>query len=288
MKTILITGARGFIGSRLSEKLKSNDYSIIELSSKNGLVEDYDTFERFHGREIHHVFHLAGKTYVPDSWKNPTDFIKTNVHGTQNVLEFCRKHSLPLTYVSAYVYGTPAKLPIKENDPVQPNNPYALSKHMGETLCEFYSTHFGLNITIARPFNIYGKDQRKPFLIPEILDQVMSNRDIKVKDLTPKRDYLYLDDLIDGLILTMTKSSGFQLYNFGSGYSLSVKDIIDTIQLAANSSLRVESENLPRTNEIYDVYADISKAQTELGWTPKMSFKDGIGKIFENGEERND
>lgn len=280
MKSILVTGSGGFIGRRLVRSLRDAGYSVLDLSRADGDIADPATLERFYEAPVGFVFHLAGRTSVPDAWREPADFQRVNVTGTVNVLELCRKRKIPLTYVSAYLYGIPASLPIKETDRIEPNNPYALSKFLAESVCTFYATHFDVPVTIIRPFNIYGIGQKAHFLIPEIVSQVTAGQPIHVKDLTPRRDYLYLDDLIDGLLRTKEITSGCRVYNLGYGSSLSVKEIIEVIQSVAGTSLKIICENVTRKNEIQDVYADITKARQELAWQPKYSLAEGILEIL--------
>ena len=282
MKTILVTGASGFIGSALVNQLKLSGFNILEFNSSMGDIVEFDFSTEYKDKKIQHIFHLASKTFVPDSWENPIDFYKTAVIGTGNILELCREQNIPLTFVSAYLYGLPEKLPICENDKIKSNNPYAHSKYLAEELCKFYAEYYSVKITIARPFNIYGKKQKDIFLIPYIIDQVLNNDDINVKDLNPKRDYIYLDDLIDGLIKTLDKTNNFSIYNFGSGTELSVSEIIKVVQNVAGMNKKVISEKNERKNEIMNVIADISKAENDLDWKPKFKFEDGIREIIKD------
>ena len=285
MKSVLVTGAGGFIGRRLARALRGTGHQVLELGSRDGDISDPATLKRFDGASVDFVFHLAGRTYVPDAWREPADFQRVNVTGTVNTLELCRKRNIPLTYVSAYLYGIPASLPVKETDKIEPNNPYALSKFLAESLCNFYATHFNVATTVIRPFNIYGIGQKTHFLIPEIIAQIKAGKSIHAKDLTPRRDYLYLDDLVDGLLLTMVSKTGYRVYNIGYGNSLSVKEIIDIIQSVAGTSLEVIGESIPRRNEIQDVYADISKIRQELAWQPRYSFAEGVRKMLNSEGE---
>jgi len=280
MKTILVTGASGFIGSALVNKLKLIGFNVLEFNYSTGDIVECDCLTKYKDIQINHIFHLASKTFVPDSWENPMDFYKTSVIGTGNILELCRAKNIPLTFVSAYLYGLPEKLPISENDKIKSNNPYAHSKYLAEELCKFYAEYYGVKITIARPFNIYGKNQKDIFLIPYIIDQVLNNDDIKVKDLNPKRDYIYLEDLVDGLVKTLDDPNKFSIYNFGSGTELSVSEIIEIVQNIANTDKKVISEKNERKNEIMNVVADISKAKNDLNWKPKFKFEDGIREII--------
>lgn len=282
MKTILVTGASGFIGSALVNQLKSIGFNVLEFSCSMGNISKYDFLKAYKNKDIKHIFHLAAKTFIPDSWENPIDFYKTSVIGTGNVLELCRDENIALTFISAYLYGLPEKLPISEDDKVKSNNPYAHSKYLAEELCKFYSEYYGVRVTIVRPFNIYGKKQKDLFLIPHIIKQVLNDDTIKVKDLNPKRDYIYLEDLIDGLVKTLYCNKQFSIYNFGSGTELSVNEIIKIVQEVASTNKEIISQNHERRNEIMNVVADISKAKNDLNWTPKYSFEDGIREILED------
>ena len=280
MKNILVTGAGGFIGRELVRVLKNAGHKVLELTSADVDIANPASLEKFNQTKLEHIFHLAGRTFVPDSWNEPADFQRVNVNGTINILELCRKQKIPLTYVSAYLYGIPGSLPIKETDKIVSNNPYALSKFLAESMCQFYAEHFEVPVTIVRPFNIYGVGQKSHFLIPEIIAQIQANKPILLKDLAPRRDYLYLDDFVDGLVRTISLSHGSHLYNIGYGSSLSVAEIVDAIQSVAGTSLPVVSENKSRKNEISDLYADISRIENDLGWRPKHTFEEGIKKMI--------
>lgn len=285
MKTILVTGANGFIGVALVNALKGKGFNVLTFDSFDGDISEIELIKKYENENIEHIFHLAAKTFVPDSWDNPLSFYKTSVLGTNNILELCRKKNASLTFVSAYLYGKPEKLPISEFDEIQSNNPYAHSKYLAEELCKFYSEFYAVKVTIARPFNIYGKNQKDHFLIPYIIKQVLNNEVIQVKDLNPKRDYIYLEDLVDGLVKTMENNKQFSIYNFGSGTSLSVSEIIETIQKIAGTNKKVISEYQERQNEIMNVVADIQNAKKDLDWKPIVSFEDGIREVIKIGLE---
>lgn len=281
MSKILVTGASGFIGRALSFRLKANGHDVLAVDSAVGDIASKGTMLQFAQQDITHFFHLAGKTFVPDSWADPLEFFQTNVQGTVNALEFCRKKHIPITYVSAYVYGHPDSLPIGESNAIRPSNPYALTKRLAEEACEFYAKTYDLPVTSIRPFNVYGIGQAERFLIPTIICQVMgAGREIIVKDLAPKRDYIYLEDLVTALIATLHKTSGYSIYNIGSGVSLSVKEVIGIIQDVASTNKKIICDQVIRANELMDVVADISKAEEELAWHPEHSFRLGIEKII--------
>jgi len=280
MKTILVTGASGFIGVELVKKLKSLGFNVIKFVSQMGDISEYNFLNKYKKTSIDHIFHLASRTFVPDSWEKPMDFYKTSVLGTGNILELCRNKNISLTFVSAYLYGIPEKLPISEEDKIRANNPYAHSKYLAEKICEFYSNYYDVKITIARPFNVYGKNQKGIFLIPYIIDQVLHSDTIKVKDLKPKRDYIHISDLTDGLIKTLNSDKQFAVYNFGSGEVTSVEEIINIVQNISNTNKKIISEHQERKHEIMEVMADISKAKINLNWAPTYNIGDGIREIL--------
>ena len=273
----LITGSNGFIGKQLREGLTGLGYSISEFNTADGDISKTEL--NFQG--INHVFHLAGKSFVPDSWKEPKAFYDINVTGTLNVLEFCRKTGASLTFMSSYIYGIPQRQPIDESHPAKPANPYGHSKLLAEELCLFYQENFKVKTTVIRPFNIYGANQDKHFLIPHIISQLFdkSSSEIEVLDLAPKRDYLFLDDLIKAIIVLFQKEKT-GIYNIGAGYSISVEEILNIIMDVAGIKKKVVSKNTIRKNEIPDVIADISKLKHDTGWSPQFTFEQGIVEVL--------
>ncbi|MCX6250427.1 MAG: NAD(P)-dependent oxidoreductase [Bacteroidetes bacterium] len=280
MTQILVTGSRGFVGKALVTKLADIGYQVIGIDQEDGDISDKQTLSGLGAKGIDYIFHLAGKTFVPESWKNPFEFYKVNILGAVNVLDLCRESGCGLTFISSYVYGNPSYFPIDEQHPVQVFNPYNHSKILGEEICKFYMENFHIQGTIIRPFNIYGPGQPSHFLIPEIISKVISkeyNR-IEMMDLRPKRDFLYIDDFTDALILSMKKPKG--IYNLGSGYSVSVEEIIRMV--LEITSIRKEYCSLKneRQNEIFDLYADISKITATFNWTPSTTLTEGLGKCI--------
>ena len=277
MAKILVTGASGFIGKNLVPRLRTCQHNVIEVNSSDGDVSDSCTWLNFQRADI--LIHLAGSTFVPDSWKDPNTFLKTNLHGTLCALDYCRQHGSRFIYLSSYLYGNPSKLPIDESAPLFASNPYALSKKMAEEVCKFYADHYGVKIAILRPFNVYGLGQSEQFLIPSLINQVCAGNTICVKDLEPRRDYVYIDDLVDAIIKAIDVDFDFDIFNIGTGVSYSVADLIDIIQNIKGTSLDVISDCERRTGEIMDTQADISKALNILGWKPKNSLLVGLQKL---------
>ncbi|QPJ61172.1 MAG: NAD-dependent epimerase/dehydratase family protein [Candidatus Nitronauta litoralis] len=277
----LVTGAAGFLGRALMSALETRNIPAMGVDIKDGDIAD-PAFLKTLPEKLDRVFHLAAQTYVPDSWERPQDFIRTNALGTGNILQHCVKNKTPVTLISGYLYGTPEQLPIPESHPLTAGNPYGLSKKLAEEMGEFYHRVHNVPITIIRPFNIYGPGQNIKFLIPTIIDQVLNGDKVEILDLAPKRDFLFYEDLVEALILTRDCTGGLEKFNIGSGYSIDVKEVIDTIQRVAGTDKPVHSKEIRRQNEVMDVVADITRAKTQLGWTPRHSFEDGIRKIIKN------
>jgi nucleoside-diphosphate-sugar epimerase len=280
---ILVTGATGFVGRHLVKALEASGHAVRSHSSRDGDIANC----RLPIDGVDHVFHLAAKTFVPESWNDLQAFYSVNVMGTINVLEHCRHNRTPLTLVSSYVYGHPQQLPISEDHPLCANNPYAHTKLMAEDAGRFYEKDFNLRVAIVRPFNLYGPGQTRPFLIPTIIEQAIdtSASEIRLKDLRPRRDYVYIDDAIELLLLTLGKNVK-GVYNLGSGESASVAELTELIRRAVGTDKPVVSEEQPRPEEVMDVRADISRAASELGWRPTTSLSAGIGKVVAARRER--
>ena len=279
-KKILLTGAGGFIGSALAKYLTKCGMETVCPSSAKLDVAQQASVANFPMQGIDHMIHLAGRTFVPKSWEEPEEFIKTNTFGTLNLLEVCRRQKISMTYISAYIYGMPKKNPIPETALVNPNNPYAKSKYMAEELCEFYAEQFGVGISVIRPFNVYGIGQRDHFLIPQIIRQATQEESICVMDLEPKRDYIYLTDLLEAIRLTLQRKGRYEVFNIGSGVSYSVAEVISMIQRIAGTQKPVICKNEVRRNEMNDVIADISKAKEVLGWKPAYTLEQGLTEII--------
>jgi nucleoside-diphosphate-sugar epimerase len=275
--SILVTGASGFLGRRLVDVLRRRGEAVITHSSRDGDLARV----RPQARDVRHVYHLAAKTYVPDSWIRPKDFYEVNVLGTINVLEYCRENGASLTLVSSYVYGRPERLPITEDHPLRAFNPYGHSKLLAEEVARFYQENYGAVVTIVRPFNLYGPGQPGQFLIPTLIRQALSpaSAAITVADLRPKRDYIYVDDLVDLLILAGAAPQG-GVYNAGTGVSTSVQEVAECIVALAGTNKPVVSKQDERPNEVLDTVADITRARTRLGWRPTVDLREGLARTI--------
>ena len=286
-KSILVTGASGFIGSHLSVELKKQGADVLPLTDQDGNsieLRDWRKLKKYVGKlgKVDLVYHLAAQLFVPYSFENPRDVYEVNVLGTLNVLELCRLYNIQkIVFPSSYVYGHPQYLPIDEGHPVNPNNPYARSKVIGEALCKAYHEDYNLNCTILRSFNIYGEGQGDRFLIPSIIKQLESGR-IEIKDPEPRRDYLYISDAIEAFVKAGEYSNAeFDVFNIGSGTSYSVAEVVSKVLKSWGREAEVDYRGRRRVGEIVDVVANIQKAREKLRWKPHISLEQGLSKYVE-------
>ena len=282
-RNILVTGATGFIGRRLVHRLEQSGNRVHRFARSLGNdILETGAFNPFLDKGVDIVFHLAGRIFVPDSWKNPAEFYAVNTLGTQHVLDFCSTTKARHIFVSAYIYGIPQYLPIDELHPVSPNTPYNHSKWLAEELCRFYAKEMGVRTVVLRPFNLYGPGQSDHFLIPTIVRQARRGDEIIVKDDAPRRDYLHVDDFVDACILSLEYSAlPFWVFNVGSEYSVSVREVIETAIRALGTHVNWRSAGKNRKNEIPDTIADCSAIKRALNWRPRMSFEEGIQLLLE-------
>lgn len=274
MSRILVTGASGFIGRHLVPALESAGHEVVARSSRDGDVASAATWLAAPPAEV--IVHLAGRSFVPDSWATPARYLETNVLGTVQALEHARRHGARLVHLSSYLYGAPDHLPIPESAPLVATNPYALSKKLAEEVCRFHAEAYGVPVTVLRPFNVYGPGQADAFLVPSVLRQLRGGVEIRVKDLEPRRDYVYVHDVTAAIVRALDVREGYNVFNVGTGRSFSVRELIDTMQEVWRTQLPVVSEEVRRQDEIMDTVADVSEAKRRIGWVPRFGLREGL------------
>ncbi len=274
---VIVTGDNGFIGKSLTAGLDRAGLSWAGASRSNG--HDLCRPDGMDGLPAADwIVHLAARTSIMESWDDPDGYHRTNTLTTLAALEYARRHGSSMLYLSSYMYGVPQYLPIDEKHPVSARNPYAWSKLASELLCEAYAADFDVPVVILRPFNVYGSDQSAHQLIPHILEQAKAGDTISLADMEPKRDWLWIDDLVEAITRVITddrKVKGCAIYNVGFGQSCSVQEVLDVVLAQAGPRTLICREET-RRNEILDCVCDFGLFQQDYGWSPVTPLKEGI------------
>lgn len=292
---ILITGVDGFIGRHLSNELLQRGHFVaglgrnkkteIKLSTYyTGDILDKNLLEKT-AKDIDVIVHLAALTSHKDITGNKSKALETNFFGTKNILEIFSKSKTVKKFFypsTGKVYGKISQLPITENHPTNPLNVLGKSKLKVENLIESYNNN-KKSLVIFRIFNIYGPGQNKNFLIPTIMKQLSKNvKEIILGDIEAKRDYIYIDDVIDAFILAIEKKIplGLSIYNICTGIGSSASQIIDLMSKIKNAKIEIKvNPDLIRADEMKEEYGSFEKVQRELGWEPKISLEEGLKKL---------
>lgn len=278
---VAITGSSGFIGKKLAEYLANKNVEIIEISRNKGYdISDWKSIKDLTPCEC--IIHLAAKTFVPDSFNDPRSFYEFNLLSTLNTLELARIWKAKVIYMSSYFYGPPQYIPVDELHPLHPHNPYSRTKFYSEELCKSYSMDYSIPVISFRLFNVYGPGQKGQFLIPEILEKIKLGGKIELKDPRPKRDYIFIDDVISAIEIAINHENvGFEVYNLGTGKSYSVEELVQIIKTNISNEIEIHFTNEFRKGEVLDSIADISKVKMNLGWEPQFDLEQGIKKMIQ-------
>lgn len=293
-KRVLVTGSGGFIGGYLVDALLREGAAVTaltmdgrEVKGSTGIRADITDPDSVSGvcEGIDVVYHLAAISNVVRAIRDPVLTLKTNTFGAATLLEEARKSGVKkFIYVSsAHVYGAPKYLPVNEAHPVAPREPYAASKIASENIVEAYGNAYGIGYAIIRPFNIFGAGQDASFLIPGVIAQALGDREIRVGNTSPTRDFLYVDDCIAGFLAVGEKGAG--IYNIGSGVETSIQDVVEKIRDMVDPSIPILSDDgRKRTGavEIPRMLADITRIKG-LGWSPRNSFDEGLARTIAAG-----
>ncbi len=304
-RQVLVTGADGFIGSHLAERLATegarvrafvmyNSFSSYgwldhsepslrnEMEVFSGDVRDASQVaEAVKGCEV--VFHLAALISVPYSYQAPASFLDTNVGGTLNVLKAaCNQGGAKVIHTStSEVYGTPATVPIRESHPLQAQSPYAASKIAADKLAESFYYSYDLPVVVLRPFNTYGPRQSARAVLPTILTQLLSDqKEVRLGALWPRRDLTYVDDTVEGLLqAAVVEDAVGKTIHLGTGRDVSIRELAELAISVLGIEAAVVSEDQrkrPAKSEVERLVSDPSLANTLLGWSPSVCLEEGI------------
>jgi NAD dependent epimerase/dehydratase len=317
-KHVLVTGAGGFIGSHLTERLVAEGANVrvfclydsqgflgwldkIPPESRENLdvvlgdIRDGRLVEKACS-EIDVIFHLAALIAIPYSYVAPESFIDTNIRGTLNVLEGARRCGVSriVQTSTSEVYGTPASLPIRESHPLNAHSPYAASKIAADQLALSFHRSFGVPVTVLRPFNVYGPRQSTRAVTATILIQLLAGKkEVELGRIDTRRDLTYVEDVVQGFLQAgSTAGIEGETIQLGTGRAVSISELFDAACFAVGVKARVREDQRrlrPGTSEVLALQSDPSRAQALLGWKAAVSLEDGLLRtavwLRENGDQ---
>ena len=309
-KTVVVTGAGGFIGSHLVERLVADgahvramlrytsrgqrgcldlipEAALQNVSITMGDVGDFDAVrEVMRGADA--IFHLAALIGIPYSYEHPQEVIDTNILGTSNVLiaakELGSVERVVLTSTSE-VYGSALRVPMGEDHPLQAQSPYSATKIAGDALGLSFHRSFGLPVTIVRPFNAYGPRQSARAVIPAIIAQAVSGQALRLGTLETTRDFTFVEDTAQGFEMVGRNDDAIgEVVNLGSGREVSIRQVVETVGEIVGRTLIPESDGQrmrPEKSEVSRLLSDSSKAYRVAGWRASTSLDDGLRKTVD-------
>lgn len=308
-KKVLVTGAGGFIGSHLVERLVQEGAQVRAFVRYNsradiGLLrmakpEIRSSIEIIGGdlrdehavqkavKDCQIVLHLGALISIPYSYYHPVEVAQTNLIGTLNVLMACREYGVErLVHTStSEVYGTARQTPISEAHPLQGQSPYSASKIGADKLAESFYCAFGLPVVTIRPFNTYGPRQSARAVIPTVITQALTQPTIKLGNVNTTRDFTYVQDTVNGFLLAaQTKGVEGKTINLGTGSEIRIGDLVEKIIAKVNRpvQIQVDEERLrPEASEVYRLISDNSQARAALGWQPQTDLESGLDQTIE-------
>ena len=310
MERVLVTGADGFIGSHLVESLIESGYKVkafVYYNSFNswGWIDSFKEelkkeIEIFSGdirdpngvhesmKNVDAVFHLAALIGIPFSYHSPDSYVDTNIKGTLNVLQAARslKTKRVLVTSTSEVYGTAQFVPITESHPYQGQSPYSATKIGADRIAESYFRSFELPVTIVRPFNTFGPRQSARAVIPSIITQLLSGKNkMKLGDLTPTRDLVYVKDTVNGFIeiFKSDKTIGEEI-NIATQSEITIGNLVKLILKIMNKECEIETEEIrirPEKSEVKRLFGSNEKIKKLTNWKQKFDFETGLRNTIE-------
>jgi len=307
-RKVLVTGAGGFIGSRLVEVLMRSGAQVrafVRYNSRGdagllrtlspfvlggieiipGDLRDEDALRKaVEGRET--VFHLGALISIPYSYLHPAEVAATNIMGTLNMLLACRDLGVArLVHTStSEVYGTARVAPISEFHPLQGQSPYSASKIGADKLAESFYCAYDLPVITVRPFNTYGPAQSARAVIPTIITQALTRDVIHLGNLESTRDFTYVDDTVEGFLRAARSETGLgEVFNLGTGQEIRIGDLAEKIIAMVGREVKIETEQQrmrPQKSEVMRLISDNSRAREVLGWAPQTSLDEGLKRTI--------
>jgi NAD dependent epimerase/dehydratase len=307
-RPVLVTGAGGFIGGHLVAELVAQGAKVralVRYNSRNergtldwldpaitsqvdvvlGELRDIESVRgAVEGTEV--VFHLAAMIAIPYSYVNPRDFFETNVLGSLNVAQAALDAGVGrvVQTSTSEVYGTARFIPITEDHPLEPGSPYAASKVGADKLFDAYHRSYDLPVVILRPFNTYGPHQSARAIIPTIVSQAFQSDTLRLGSLDPRRDLTYVSDTVAGFVAAAQAPDVVgTTVQLGTGYDVSVRDIVETVGDVLGKELTVETEPervRPPSSEVGRLISDPSFAQEAMGWESRVDLREGLARTI--------
>jgi NAD dependent epimerase/dehydratase len=302
-RRVLITGAGGFIGSHLAERLvesgakirgffrytsegrlgwieRARDEARNAIEPVLGDLRDADAVQQAL-RDIEVVFHLGALVGIPYSYVHPRETMETNVTGTFNVITAARDHDVSLVVhtSTSETYGTANYVPIDEDHPLQAQSPYAATKIGADKLAQSFHHSYGLPLTTVRPFNTYGPRQSSRAVIPTITAQAIRGTTVKLGHVAPTRDFTYVADTVEGFVRAAECAAVGQTFNLGSGDEISIGGLVQLVGEILGKELQIEHErgrDRPDSSEVDRLVSDNRRAREVLGWEPTVSLREGL------------
>lgn len=308
-KKVLVTGADGFIGSHLTQRLLKEGYDVRAMCQYNSFgtwgwidtfpKEEKDSLDIFMGdvrdpngvrvamKGVDTVFHLAALIAIPYSYHSPDAYVDTNIKGTLNVLQAARDldTSRVLVTSTSEVYGTAQYVPIDEKHPFQGQSPYSATKIGADRLAESFYRSFDLPVTIVRPFNTYGPRQSRRAVIPTIITQLLSGKkEIKLGSLTPTRDFNYVKDTANGFIIIskFDNTIGKEI-NIATEREISIGDLANELIRQINPEARIVTDEVrlrPEKSEVNRLLGSAALLKSLTGWHPNYTFEEGLAETI--------
>jgi UDP-glucuronate 4-epimerase len=309
MSRILVTGGAGFIGSHVAEALLSRGEAVTILDSLDpyydverkranlkevalagdfewveGDIRDRSLLTNVFERGFDGVIHLAARAGVRMSIEAPLDYVSTNLDGTANLLSMAVQHRISrfVFASSSSVYGNSLQVPFRESDPVmEPVSPYAATKRGGELLCHSWHHCHGLAVTCLRFFTVYGPRQRPDMAIHKFVARILRDQEIPFfGDGKTRRDYTYVDDVVDGVIRAFDRCGGFRIYNLGESVTTSLDELVGILE-ACTGKRAIRKREPFQMGDVQETFADISKARAELGYDPHTTVQQGVTRFVD-------